>query len=48
MHDLINDLAQWVAGDICFRMEDQIGGRNEGDFLKKFDTLLTWLANMIF
>ncbi|XP_059455104.1 putative disease resistance RPP13-like protein 1 [Corylus avellana] len=28
MHDLINDLAQWVAGDICFRMEDQIKGSN--------------------
>jgi Leucine-rich repeat (LRR) protein len=24
MHDLINDLAQWVAGDICFKMEDRI------------------------
>jgi hypothetical protein len=28
MHDLINDLAQWVAGDICFKMEDKIGGDN--------------------
>ncbi|XP_059440821.1 putative disease resistance RPP13-like protein 1 [Corylus avellana] len=28
MHDFINDLAQWVAGDICFRMEDRIGGSN--------------------
>jgi hypothetical protein len=28
MHDLINDLAQRVAGDICFRMEDRIGGSN--------------------
>jgi hypothetical protein len=28
MHDLINDLAQKVAGDICFRMEDRIGGSN--------------------
>jgi hypothetical protein len=26
MHDLINDLAQLVAGDTCFRMEDQIRG----------------------
>ncbi|KAB1205304.1 putative disease resistance RPP13-like protein 1 [Morella rubra] len=26
MHDLINDLAQWVARDICFRMEDRIEG----------------------
>jgi Leucine-rich repeat (LRR) protein len=26
MHDLINDLAQWVAGDICFKMENRFGG----------------------
>ncbi|XP_035541556.1 putative disease resistance RPP13-like protein 1 [Juglans regia] len=26
MHDLINDLAQSVAGDMCFRMEDRVGG----------------------
>ncbi|KAG6625386.1 putative disease resistance RPP13-like protein 1 [Carya illinoinensis] len=26
MHDLINDLAQSVAGDTCFRMEDRVGG----------------------
>ncbi|XP_059441202.1 putative disease resistance RPP13-like protein 1 [Corylus avellana] len=30
MHDLINDLAQQVAGDICFRMEEKVGGNNEG------------------
>ncbi|XP_059440936.1 putative disease resistance RPP13-like protein 1 [Corylus avellana] len=28
MHDLINNLAQRVAGDICFRMEDKIRGGN--------------------
>lgn len=32
MHDLINDLAQWVAGDICFRMEDRIESNNKGEF----------------
>ncbi|XP_062173783.1 putative disease resistance RPP13-like protein 1 [Alnus glutinosa] len=32
MHDLINDLAQWVAGDICFRMEDRIESINKGEF----------------
>jgi Leucine-rich repeat (LRR) protein len=35
MHDLINDLAQWVAGDICFRMEDRIGGFNGRTLPKK-------------
>jgi hypothetical protein len=28
MHDLINDLAQWVARDICFKLEDRVGGNN--------------------
>ncbi|XP_059438307.1 putative disease resistance RPP13-like protein 1 [Corylus avellana] len=35
MHDLINDLAQWVAKDICFRMEDRIEGINKGQISKK-------------
>jgi hypothetical protein len=35
MHDLINDLAQWVAGDICFRMEDRIGSINGRRLPKK-------------
>jgi hypothetical protein len=35
MHDLINDLAQWVAGDICFRMEDRIESINKGTISKK-------------
>ncbi|KAG7942220.1 hypothetical protein I3843_16G090200 [Carya illinoinensis] len=29
MHDLINDLAQLVAGDTCFRMEDRVGGNKQ-------------------
>ncbi|XP_059443221.1 putative disease resistance RPP13-like protein 1 [Corylus avellana] len=35
MHDLINDLAQLVAKDICFRMEDRIEGINRGQISKK-------------
>ncbi|XP_059440809.1 putative disease resistance RPP13-like protein 1 [Corylus avellana] len=35
MHDLINELAKWVAGNICFRMEDRIGGSNERRLSKK-------------
>jgi hypothetical protein len=27
MHDLVNDLAQWVAKDLCFRMGDGFGQR---------------------
>jgi hypothetical protein len=35
MHDLIKDLAQLVAGDICFRMEDGILGSNGRRLPKK-------------
>ncbi|KAG2664667.1 hypothetical protein I3760_16G093500 [Carya illinoinensis] len=35
MHDLINDLAQSVAGDTCFRMEDRIGGSLQGNISMK-------------
>ncbi|XP_059440906.1 putative disease resistance RPP13-like protein 1 [Corylus avellana] len=35
MHDLIKDLAQRIAGDICFRMEDEIRGGNRRRFPKK-------------
>ncbi|XP_059440953.1 putative disease resistance RPP13-like protein 1 [Corylus avellana] len=35
MHDLINDLAQRVAGDICFKMEDEIWGGNKIRLPKK-------------
>ncbi|KAG2664582.1 hypothetical protein I3760_16G088600 [Carya illinoinensis] len=31
MHDLINDLAQSVAGETCFRMEDEVGGSQHGN-----------------
>ncbi|XP_065632170.1 putative disease resistance RPP13-like protein 1 [Quercus suber] len=29
MHDLINDLAQWAAGDSCYRLEDKLGGNKQ-------------------
>ncbi|KAM4110710.1 hypothetical protein ACJW30_05G012400 [Castanea mollissima] len=29
MHDLINDLAQWAAGDLCYRLEDKFGGNKQ-------------------
>jgi hypothetical protein len=35
MHDLINDLAQLIAGDTCFRMEDRIESINKGKISKK-------------
>ncbi|XP_022770119.1 putative disease resistance RPP13-like protein 1 isoform X2 [Durio zibethinus] len=29
MHDLINDLAQYVAGEVCFKLEDRINGNGQ-------------------
>lgn len=26
MHDFINDLAQWAAREVCYRMEDAVEG----------------------
>ncbi|GAY65925.1 hypothetical protein CUMW_244790 [Citrus unshiu] len=34
MHDLINDLARWAAGETCFRMEDTPEGENRQKFSK--------------
>ncbi|KAJ4723710.1 Disease resistance protein [Melia azedarach] len=32
MHDLINDLAQWAAGEIYFRMEDMLECKKQQEF----------------
>ncbi|KAM3685488.1 hypothetical protein ACJW31_11G121600 [Castanea mollissima] len=29
MHDLVNDLAQWAAGDICYRLDDKLNANNQ-------------------
>ncbi|KAL5745499.1 hypothetical protein ACOSP7_026645 [Xanthoceras sorbifolium] len=34
MHDLINDLAQWAAGELFFRMENMLGGDNQQNISK--------------
>ena len=29
MHDLVNDLAQWAAGDVCYRLDDKLNANNQ-------------------
>nr|XP_023885543.1 putative disease resistance RPP13-like protein 1 [Quercus suber] len=35
MHDLMNDLAMWAAGDLCCRLEDQLGGSKQSEISTK-------------
>ena len=35
MHDLMHDLAQWVAGDLCYRLEVQLGGSKQSEISTK-------------
>ena len=29
MHDLVNDLAQWAAGDVCYRLDGKLNANNQ-------------------
>ncbi|KAM4072836.1 hypothetical protein ACB094_11G169800 [Castanea mollissima] len=40
MHDLMNDLATWAAGDLCCRLEDQSGGSKQSEISTKVEKLL--------
>ncbi|KAM4081788.1 hypothetical protein ACJW30_11G118900 [Castanea mollissima] len=35
MHDLVNDLAQWAAGDICYRLDDKLNANNQSNIPTK-------------
>nr|POE75207.1 putative disease resistance rpp13-like protein 1 [Quercus suber] len=41
MHDLINDVAQWAAGGLCYRLEDTLCGNNQSDIFKKASVIPT-------
>ncbi|KAH9734070.1 hypothetical protein KPL71_017256 [Citrus sinensis] len=40
MHDLINDLTRWAAGETCFRMEDTPEGKDGGSGLRELKSLV--------
>ncbi|XP_050283583.1 putative disease resistance protein RGA3 [Quercus robur] len=35
MHDLMHDLAMWAAGDLCYRLEGQLGGSKQSEIPTK-------------
>ena len=35
MHDLMNELAQWAARDLCYSLEDQLGGSKQSEISTK-------------
>ena len=35
MRVLMHDLAQWVAGDLCYRLEVQLGGTMQSEISTK-------------
>ena len=35
MHDLLHDLAQWAVGDLCCRLEVQLGGSKQSEISTK-------------
>uniref|UniRef100_A0A2N9FR35 NB-ARC domain-containing protein n=1 Tax=Fagus sylvatica TaxID=28930 RepID=A0A2N9FR35_FAGSY len=39
MHDLINDLARWAAGDSCYILEDTMGGNKQSKISTKIRSL---------
>ncbi|KAM3704563.1 hypothetical protein ACJW31_03G014800 [Castanea mollissima] len=41
MHDLMNDLAKWAAGDLCYRLEDQLGGSKISTKVRHFSYILS-------
>uniref|UniRef100_A0A2N9FU09 Uncharacterized protein n=1 Tax=Fagus sylvatica TaxID=28930 RepID=A0A2N9FU09_FAGSY len=46
MHDLINDLARWAAGDSCYILEDTMGGNKQSKISTKLPEKIGNLVNL--